>query len=213
MRCAAVILAAGRSSRMGREKALLPWPNATVGPSADGSQRTLLQAIVASARNFAQSVIVVVGENRSAISSALSDCNVEFVTNPHPDRGMFSSLQCGLAAALESGADAALIFHVDRPPVRPETLKELLLALANEPACVASIPSYRGVHGHPYALKSKTMHAFVAAPPHSNARQLMKDLGEIRYFQCDDPAITANLNTPADYGSLTGIQLPDPGKR
>ena len=48
------------------------------------------------------------------------------VTNPHPERGQFSSLQIGLQEVLNRGRDAAIVTLVDRPPCSPDTVRDLV---------------------------------------------------------------------------------------
>jgi len=110
-----VILSAGASSRMGRDKALLPWPPAAPG-SAHSPSETLLSAAIAALQPFTQAVIVVAGKNAVNLAPVIAATGARLVENPAPDRGQFSSLQVGLAEALNQGFDAAMITLVDCPP-------------------------------------------------------------------------------------------------
>ena len=200
MHIAAIILAAGESTRMGRDKALLPWPAPKSDTSHAGHEPTLLEAIVASARTTAPTIIVVAGANYDVISAATENLSVQVVRNLQPERGMFTSLQCGASAALNAGADAALIFHVDRPPATPSTLQRLLQAFADVKAdYLAVVPSYRGSHGHPYIVSAGMMHKFLSASSTVNARDAMHALGNVMYVDCDDSSVVLNLNTLEDY--------------
>jgi molybdenum cofactor cytidylyltransferase len=202
---AAIILAAGESNRMGRDKALLPWPAPDTAASHASHERTLLGAIVASARTTAPTIIVVAGANYDLISATTGNLSVKVVRNLQPERGMFTSLQCGASAALEAGAQAALIFHVDRPPATSATLECLVHTFAETKGDHLSIvPSYRGSHGHPYLVSAGMLHKFLSASSTDNARDVMHALGNVIYVDCDDTSIVLNLNTLEDYERAAG---------
>ncbi|HEV2689346.1 MAG TPA: NTP transferase domain-containing protein, partial [Bryobacteraceae bacterium] len=117
-----VILAAGDSSRMGRDKALLPWPPSGAG-SAPGE--TFLSAAIRLFAPYVDVVLVVVGKNEGSLAPIVYANGASLVVNPDPDRGQFSSLKAGLQEVMNRGRDAAMITLVDRPPVRPQTIQTL----------------------------------------------------------------------------------------
>ncbi len=119
----AVILAAGESTRMGRDKALLPWPPIT--PGTEYTAETFLSAAIRTLSSFNDMVIVVVGKNETNLAPIVYASGASLVRNPAPERGQFSSLQTGLQEVLNQGRDAATITPVDRPPVAISTLKTL----------------------------------------------------------------------------------------
>src|SRR5579862_9662542 len=92
----AVILAAGESTRMGTDKALLSWPPAAAGSSATG--QTFLSAAIRAFKSFSEMVIVVAGKNESNVAPVAYASGASVVRNPAPERGQFSSLQTGLQA-------------------------------------------------------------------------------------------------------------------
>src|ERR1700687_1978284 len=143
-----VILAAGESSRMGRDKALLPWPPQPTGSAAGD---TFLCAAIRVFFSHVDVVLIVVGKNEAALSPVVYANGASLVVNPDPARGQFSSLRIGLHDVLSRGRDAAMITLVDRPPVRAETLETLETAFEQATARRkwAVIPEYQGKHGHP----------------------------------------------------------------
>src|SRR5215813_9536176 len=95
-----VILAAGESSRMGRDKALLPWPKDAGTPGGGG---TILSSAIRSLSEYCDFVIVVGGKNEDVLRPVVYGCGAFLVRNPKPERGQFSSLETGLREVLNRG--------------------------------------------------------------------------------------------------------------
>jgi molybdenum cofactor cytidylyltransferase len=194
-----VILAAGESTRMGRDKALLPWPP----NSAQGG--TFLSAAIKLFFPYVDVVLVVVGKNQAVVAPVVYANGASLVVNPDPDRGQFSSLQAGLQEVRNRGRDAAMLTLVDRPPVNSatiETLQETFeRAVANRKWAV--IPEYEGKHGHPILITNAMLEAFLEAPATSNARDVEHaHQSDIEYVPVDDPLVALNVDTPEQYASL-----------
>jgi len=199
---AGVILAAGNSSRMGRDKALLPWPPATAGQAP--SNATFLSAAIRSLSRATDFVVVVVGENERALAPIIFAHGASLVVNPDPTRGQFSSLQVGLGEVLNHGRDAAMITLVDRPPVSDATIQILLHSFETADDNIwAVVPEYSGKHGHPYLAGREMIEVFLRAPATTIARDIEHKLQvHIQYVQVEDPFVALNINTPEDYTSL-----------
>lgn len=203
----AVILAAGDSTRMGRDKALLPWPPSS---SADPAKHTFLSAAIAALGAFNDMVLVVAGNNAENLAPIVYSNAAFLVRNPAPERGQFSSLQTGLQEVLNRGRDAAMITLVDRPPVTSTTLQTLRsafeTALASEKWAV--IPEYEGKHGHPIVIGREMIEVFLKAAPSATARDIEHQCEpRIQYVPVADPFIAMNVDTPEDYAALTALQL------
>jgi molybdenum cofactor cytidylyltransferase len=197
-----LILAAGESSRMGRDKALLPWPPQTANSTAGD---TFLSAAIRLFFSHVDEVLVVVGKNESALAPIIYANGAALVINPAAERGQFSSLQVGLQEVLNRGRDAAMVTLVDRPPVRAETLEKLEAAFERATAQRkwAVIPEYQGNHGHPILLAREMLTAFLNAPETSNARDVEHaNQAAIEYVPVDDPSVTLNVDTPEQYAAL-----------
>src|SRR5919204_3122408 len=137
---AGVILAAGESSRMGRDKALLTWQG-----------KTFVHGLLDLLRQHSELVIVVAGKNFPALEPTVYASGGFLVSNPSSELGQFSSLQVGLREVLNRGRDAALIALVDRPPCKSETvalLKERFHVVYAQRKW-AVVPAFQGKHGHP----------------------------------------------------------------
>jgi molybdenum cofactor cytidylyltransferase len=197
-----VILAAGESSRMKRDKALLPWP-----PQAgdQNSRDTFLSAAIRMLASRVEIVLVVAGKNADELAPMVYAQGGSLVVNPDPTRGQFSSLQTGLHRVLGLGRDAAMITLVDRPPVSPQTTAVLQAAFerAVEQWKWAVVPEYQGKHGHPIVAGREMIEVFLTAPASSSARDLQHaHQAKIEYVLVDDPLTVMNIDTPEQYAAL-----------
>ncbi len=194
---AGVILAAGESSRMGRDKALLTLHG-----------QTFLAAAIDSLSMDTELVIVVAGQNADVLTPIVDANGAFLVVNPAPACGQFSSLQVGLQAVLDRGRDAAVITPVDRPPVRRETVAQLKEAFecAINQGKWAVVPEHNGKHGHPIVVAREMITAFLIAPTTANAREVEHaHQSRIAYVTVDDPAVVSNIDTPEDYERIKTI--------
>ena len=199
----AVILAAGESTRMGTDKALLPWPPGAAGSPPTG--QTFLSAAIQALQPFSETVIVVVGKNENNLTPVIYANGASLVRNPAPERGQFSSLQVGLHEVLSHGRDAAMVTLVDRPAAKAATLGALCSAFTEAASNVwAVVPEYNGKHGHPFLLAREMIEAFLKAPPTATARDIEhQNLHHVSYVAVDDPRVTLNVDTPEEYAALS----------
>ena len=199
---AGVILAAGDSSRMGTDKALLPWPPKLAGEPP--SKETFLSAAIRSLTLATDFILVVAGKNESALAPIAYANGASLVINPDPSRGQFSSLQVGLHEVLNRGRDGAVITLVDRPPVSAATVHLLRDAFESAPQNIwAVVPEHSGKHGHPYLAGRELIEVFLQASPTASARDVEhRYQRHIQYVAVNDPFVALNINTPEDYAAL-----------
>jgi len=199
-------LAAGESSRMGRDKALLPWPPKDSQGVPPGPRHTFLTAAIQLLEDPTELVIVVAGKNAASLIPLVQTTSAVLVVNPAPERGQFSSLQVGLHEVLNRGRDAAIVTLVDRPPVRSSTL-ELLVSAFREALSQgkwALVPQFEDKHGHPVIISREMIEAFLKAPATSNAREIEHNNQQhIQYLQVNDSNVPLNVDTPEEYSRLT----------
>ncbi len=133
----AILLAAGESKRMGKEKLSLPWGKRTI---LERCLQTLLASRV-------KEVIVVVNERTERILRHWSGKRVKVVTNPGYRRGMSSSIRWGIKH-LSPECEGILIALGDQPLLRAQTINALVKAFVRDKSKII-IPSFKGEKGHP----------------------------------------------------------------
>ncbi len=195
---AGLILAAGTSSRMGTDKALLPWRNGTFLSAA-------IDTLVATT----DLVIVIAGRNQQAIAPVVYSTSAFLAVNPNPEEGQFSSLRAGLNEVLGRGRDTAIITLVDRPSPAVATIERLKQVFLAAPDNIwAVVPEFDGRHGHPFIAGREMIEAFLRAPATSNARDVEHSLQEhILYQPVDDPLVAVNVNTQEEFQQLLSGQI------
>ena len=186
-----IILAAGKGERMGGvAKALL---------AAGG--RTFLQAVVAGVREAGlRAVVVCGGPFASEVAAAARALEAAVVVNPDIERGMASSIATGLGAALASD-DGALVWPVDHPLVRPDTVAAILAEATAEHIVV---PTLEGRGGHPVWFGR--LHFAALGDPglgaRGGARALLAENPRVIRVNCSDPGVRYDIDTPPDYAKM-----------
>jgi molybdenum cofactor cytidylyltransferase len=162
----AVVLAAGRSSRMGRAKATLPLD--ATDTFLTRIVRTFLDAGV-------DDVVVVVGHEADAIVSSFSASGLpaRFVVNHDYDRGQWSSLVAGLGVVDRPGVSATLMTLVDVPLVTSDTVRAVLACYRRTHAPVVR-PTSGSRHGHPLLVDRSLFAELRAADPAEGAKPVIR---------------------------------------
>jgi molybdenum cofactor cytidylyltransferase len=185
----AVVLAAGRSQRMGRPKMTLPWGNTTV-------IGRVVQVLELAGVDHIQ---VVTGGAHAEVESALQGSPARLIFNPRfSDSGMLASLQLGLAH-LPEASEAALVVLGDQPQIQPEVVVALVARYHEDrPALV--VPSYTMRRGHPWIVARSLWAEIQALGTSQTLRDLLHSQAEqIVYLPVDTDSILADLDTPGDY--------------
>lgn len=187
MRSVAVVPAAGNAERFGGKKLLTPIDGE---PLLDRTIAALLDGGV-------DQIIVVVAPDADDLKhdvNAFTDARVWPVVNPDPSRGMFSSLQVGLA---EAQGDALVVLPADMPFVQGATVRLLLAAFAEKAAIVS--PRFNGKRGHPVILPPSLRDEIRAADPHLTLHDILKRHQDIRVdIAVDDRGVVRDVDRPED---------------
>lgn len=191
-RVAAIVLAAGLSSRMGAFKPLL---------EIEG--RTLLERAVGTFTSAGvEDVIVVAGHRFDDVAAGAAAAGAEVLTNPEYDRGMYSSLRVGVLG-LGPAVTRFFLQPADVPLVRPETVGKLLRA-AGRPAADGErlevvYPAFGDATGHPPLIDATLCHEIRGSEPPGGLRGLL--LGHAArsvVVEVDDPGVLLDADTPDD---------------
>ncbi|MCE1237295.1 MAG: NTP transferase domain-containing protein [Hyphomicrobiales bacterium] len=187
---AAVVLAAGRSTRMGSAKPLLPFGG-----------RTVVEHVVATLDAAGLGPIhVVVGHGGDAIARALAGTRAVVVDNPDHDRGMYSSLRAGVAS-LPEAIEGTLLLPCDVPAVRATTFARI--ADTGIACGRAVLPTFRGERGHPPFLPKAVFAEILTGDGEGGLRALLaRRAGEAREVAVFDRACLLDIDHPADYARL-----------
>ena len=189
---AAIVLAAGRSLRMGRPKAFLPL----------GTEETFLRRIISTLDRAGASPLIVVGLPEWTTASAGLPEYTHFVANPDPDRGQLSSLQCGLAA-LPATCRTVLFTLVDVPLVTVETVAALISAHRQHGGDVVR-PARAGRHGHPVLLTGPVALDLLAADLSQTTRTVLRRYAASTIdVPVADEGAFLDVDTPEEYQRLT----------
>ena len=187
----AVVLAAGKSTRMGEPKQLLPL-----------NGRPLLEHTLANLRNVKlNEIVVVLGCDADAVWKRVDLHGIKVVENKNYEKGMGNSLGIGVSALAEA-TDGALIVLADQPFVRPETYEWLIDQYRQSDAEIV-IPTYRGFRGNPVLLDRSVFPEVMALSGDVGCRAIFGDHSSgIAKVAVDDIGIVLDIDTKDDFARL-----------
>ncbi|HEV2129511.1 MAG TPA: nucleotidyltransferase family protein [Longimicrobiaceae bacterium] len=196
---AGIVLAAGRSRRMGAPKPLL-----------DLGGESFLSHVTGSLRGGGcTEIVVVVGAQEEAparrIASAAREVGARVVVNPLAEAEQIDSLREGLRA-LEPTIEAVVVTPVDFPRIEARTVRALIEAFRRGGAPIV-LPTYGGRHGHPTLFTRSVFPELLADPLPHGARSVVhahaEDLEEV---PVEDAGILFDVDTPADLRRLRELE-------
>jgi molybdenum cofactor cytidylyltransferase len=196
---AAIVLAAGASTRMGRQKLVLPL--------ADG--RPLVRAAVEQvlAAGF-DDVVVVLGREADAVAAALRELPVRTVLNARYAEGQSTSLRAGLDA-LPADTEAAVVALGDQPVPDPRLIRRLVETFRATGRPIVA-PVYRDGRGNPVLFAASVFEELRRVEGDQGGRSVIaRDPGRVAEVQVDAP-MPADIDTPADYDAARRSGRPPP---
>jgi CTP:molybdopterin cytidylyltransferase MocA len=194
MSLAGVVLAGGRSARMGSPKALLDFRG----------QPFVVRILEALEALEVKTRAVVVGPDAPRIQPALAGHECLILENTDVEGGPIASLRAALRALQAVRPTAVLAWPVDLPHVRVTTVERLIETFRRDPA-PAVVPTFAERRGHPVlwgAVLFEELLTSEAASRHGARAVLHAHAAEIGSVPVDDPAVIDDLNTPEDYERL-----------
>ena len=194
---AALVLAAGSSTRMRRQKLLLPV--AGDRPLVRLSVERVLAAGL-------DDVVVVLGSDAPAVGAALRDLPVRTVVNPRHAEGQSTSLRAGLAA-LEPGTAAVVVALGDQPLPDPGVIEELVAAHRASGRPIA-VPVYRDGRGNPVLFAAELFGELRVVTGDRGGRDVIaRDSARVAEVAVAAP-MPADIDTPEDYEAARGPGAP-----
>jgi molybdenum cofactor cytidylyltransferase len=202
---AAVILAAGRSKRMGAFKPLLPF----------GKQTVIESCIAYLCEGGVDTIVVVLGHRAEEIRERVSHLDVVCVINPAPESEMNASVAVGVRA-LPATAKATLIALADHPAVPSDIVSTLIGAWQNGASLV--IPSWQNRGGHPVLVDLRYRAELENLDPNRGLRALFDaHQDELKRVPVESPYVARDMDTWDDYSALYqevfGEPPPDPPRK
>jgi molybdenum cofactor cytidylyltransferase len=193
-RIAAVVLAAGRSTRMGGPNKLL----------AEIAGRPLLRIVVEEAlASRASPVIVVVGHERAEVEKALAGLRVQLVHNPDFAQGLGTSLKAGIAA-VPAEADGAIVCLGDMPQVDASLIDRLIAAFDPDRGALIVMPMVEGRRGNPVLWSRRFFPDLMAIEGDVGARHFIGRYSEaVLEVPFEGRAALVDIDTPE---ALVGVK-------
>jgi CTP:molybdopterin cytidylyltransferase MocA len=193
---AGIILAAGESSRMGRDKALLPL-----------GQDTFLERMIEILRGEVSPLLVVLGHHADEISAriprpdGLPD-NLQIVRNPDYKLGQLSSLQAALSSLHGQSVSGALVCLVDHPAITTAVIRAVLERFRMRQSGII-IPTCNGRRGHPVFFSAELFPELLDAPLDQGARVVVRrHAADVELVETGEQGILLDVDRPDDYALL-----------
>ena len=184
---AAIVLAAGRSRRMGQFKPLLPF----------GDRRVIDHCIDNLRRGGVDTIVVVAGHRAAELQNHLQSANVMFAVNPEPDSEMSDSIVRGVSQ-IPAGSKAVLITPADHPAVPAAVVARIIESWQKGAGLV--VPTWEGRGGHPVLLDSAFRNELLGLDPDRGLRSLFESHpGEVTRLSVDSGYIARDMDTWDDY--------------
>lgn len=188
---AIIILAAGRSSRMGAMKLLLPL----------GGRPVIAHVVAAALDTWLRPVVVVIGHHAAQMRHALSYLDVLVVENDRFGDGQSTSLHAALAV-MPPGATGAIVMLGDQPLVTAADIKRLADAAIGNPAPIIAA-SYNGQRGNPVYFARVCFPELLNVTGDTGGREVIaRHLSDLSLVEMDDPTAALDIDDAESYARV-----------
>ena len=196
---AAIVLAAGRSTRMGGPNKLLEeWNGQPI-------IRTTVQHVLASR---ASPVVVVTGHQADNVRAALADLNVIYVHNPDFAKGLSTSVRAGIAS-VPSASDGVIVCLGDMPGVGTATIDKLISAFEPSAGALAVMPTIGGERGNPIVWARRFFPDLLRLEGDAGARSLLRAHADgVVEVPVHSEAVVFDVDTPDALAALRAMPRP-----
>lgn len=187
----AVILAGGKSRRMGYPKPLL-----RIGKKSflNIIKEKILKAGI-------KSIYLVLGSDAEFIKKNLNTENLKVIINKSWEQGQLSSLKAAIKK-IKRNTDGVIMFLIDHPQVEVSTLRKLIEVFEQKDADII-VPEYNGRGGHPVIFHRNVFNALLKAPLDEGAKAVLRNKKyNTERVNVNDPYIRQDVDTPGEYSNI-----------
>jgi molybdenum cofactor cytidylyltransferase len=190
-----IILAAGESRRMQKNKLLLPFLN-----------KTLIEHVVDHViQSGIRHIMIVLGAYRDELLPIIGRMPVLHCYNDEYENGMLTSVQCGFRN-IPTSMDTVLIFLGDQPEIPGEVAMALIKEHLQSGKGIV-IPVYGNKRGHPVLIHKKYINEIMDLDQSDGLRGLMDKFSrDVQLLEVDSPGILKDIDVPQDYLDLTNTK-------
>ncbi len=187
-----IIISAGLSGRMGKFKPLLNYKG-----------KSFIQNIALKLNSVCDKIIIVTGYNANEVEEDINQLNInskiEFVFNSNYEKGMLTSLQAGLAKAMES--DWIIYHFVDQPGLPQKFYTDFIRQIDKDHNWIQ--PKLKEQNGHPILIRRNLFPIILDAPLNSNLRLISNHpILKKKFWECGYAEIFQDIDTEEDYSKL-----------
>ena len=198
LKISAILLGAGESKRMGKNKLFLSW----------GKRTILGHCLQALLRSMVKEVVIVLNDQMKELDHRLDKKKVKVVVNPDYKNGMSTSIRCGLKA-LDPNSDGILIALGDQPFLKTRTINALIEVFGRAEGKII-VPSFRGRRGHPVIFDRKYEEELLRLRGDAGGKTIMmKHPEDVHIVPVKSEGVIRDIDIWEDYLSL----FPSPGGR
>jgi molybdenum cofactor cytidylyltransferase len=192
----AIVPAAGMSTRLGRNKLLLPFKG----------QPLIAHAVDTLMGSKVDEIIVVLGHEADQVKGAIANRGVRFVENPDYRLGLSTSVRAGFAAVTVQ-TTGIMVYLADQPLLEADDVDLLIRALAEAGKVNKSIvvPFFRGQRGNPVIVKATHKASLLAITGDTGCRRLMKqNPDQVFTVKMETDHVVRDIDTIEAYDRLVG---------
>ena len=190
----ALVLAAGRSRRMGTQKLLLPL----------GSRPVIARVVEQLRQSTIHEIAIVAAEDASRMAEALGEQPLQWIVNPDPEGDMLSSVRCGLRNLPADWAGVMVVLG-DQPGITTATVDALVNAFRSADGGII-VPIYRDRRGHPLVFDRRYAAEILDRFDDVGLRGLLQaHAADVVEVAVPDEAVLEDMDEPADYRRLRSL--------